>query len=85
MGDQAGYPDNFLDAMGQLWKVVKELGSPELVGIWPTEGYEFDASEGLFDESHFIACYHYTYSYVFCSLKGVFRTKKYAKKLEQTN
>ena len=23
MGDQAGYPDNFLDAMGQLWKVVK--------------------------------------------------------------
>ena len=53
MGDQAGYPDNFLDAMGQLWKVVKELGEPELVGVWPTEGYEFDASEGLFDESHF--------------------------------
>ena len=47
MGDQAGYPDNFLDAMGQLWKVVKELGEPELVGVWPTEGYEFDASEAL--------------------------------------
>ena len=39
MGDAGGYPYNFLDAMGQLWDVVKGLGSPELVGVWPTEGY----------------------------------------------
>ncbi len=54
LGDAAGYPDNFLDALGELWEAVKALGSPELVGTWPTEGYDFDASEGLFDEDHFL-------------------------------
>jgi len=54
LGDASGYSDNFLDAMGELWGVVRELGSPELVGTWPTESYDFDASAGLFDEDHFI-------------------------------
>ncbi len=54
MGDQVGYPFNFLDAMGELWGVVKELGGPELVGVWPTEGYEFDDSQGKFDDDHFL-------------------------------
>ena len=54
MGDAVGYPHNFLDAMGQLWEVVKTLGSPELVGVWPTEGYDFEESEAMFDENHFI-------------------------------
>ena len=54
MGDAVGYPYNFLDAMGQLWNVVKELGGPELVGVWSAEGCEFDESEAMFDESHFL-------------------------------
>lgn len=54
MGDAAGYAYNFLDAMGQLWKVVKGLGEPQLVGKWPTEGYEFEESEALLDDDHFV-------------------------------
>ena len=54
MGDAGGYPYNFLDAMGQLWEVFKELGSPELVGVWPTEGYEFDESQAMYDDDHFV-------------------------------
>ena len=53
MGDAVGYPYNFLDAMGELWGVVQKLGSPELIGVWPTEGYEFDESQAMFDEDHF--------------------------------
>lgn len=54
MGDAVGYPDNYLDAMGELWETIQKLGSPELIGIWPTEGYEFDESRGLYDDTHFI-------------------------------
>jgi flavodoxin I len=54
LGDASGYPDNFLDAMGELWEVVRNLGDPQLIGIWPTEGYEFDESRGKFDDDHFI-------------------------------
>ncbi|HAA68386.1 MAG TPA: flavodoxin [Planctomycetaceae bacterium] len=54
MGDAVGYPYNFLDAMGELWGVVKDLGNPELVGIWPLEEYEFEDSQGKYDESHFL-------------------------------
>jgi flavodoxin I len=54
LGDALGYPDNFLDAMGELWGAVRDLGEPELVGTWPTEGYEFNASAGLYDDDHFI-------------------------------
>ena len=54
MGDAVGYSYNFLDAMGELWNVVKALGNPELVGIWPTKDYEFDESLGKFDDDHFL-------------------------------
>ena len=30
------------------------MGKPELVEVWPTAGYDFEASKGLFDEKHFI-------------------------------
>ena len=43
-GEQVGYPDNFLDAIGYLAKPFIENGG-ELVGRWPIEGYEFDVSE----------------------------------------
>ena len=42
-GDQVGYSDNFLDAVGLLAKPFMENGGT-LVGRWPTEGYDFDTS-----------------------------------------
>lgn len=54
MGDAKGYPDNFLDAAGDAWEVVKNLGAPQIVGLWPIEGYEFTASRGLYDAAHFV-------------------------------
>ncbi len=44
LGDQFGYSDYFLDAMGMLHDVVIQTG-PRVVGLWPTEGYEFTASK----------------------------------------
>ncbi len=43
LGDQEGYPDTFVDGLGILAKKVKERGG-QLVGSWPLEGYEFNAS-----------------------------------------
>ena len=53
LGDAAGYPDTFVDGMGILWDRMKESG-PELIGIWPSDGYTFDESKGMYDESHFL-------------------------------
>lgn len=54
LGDQFGYGDFFLDAMGMLHDVVAEKNA-HFVGYWPTEGYEFDASKALVpDESKFV-------------------------------
>lgn len=44
LGDQFGYGDYFLDAMGMLHDVVIQTAS-EIIGHWSTEGYEFDASK----------------------------------------
>jgi len=44
LGDQFGYGDFFLDAMGMLHDVIVTNGA-KIVGHWPTEGYEFDASK----------------------------------------
>lgn len=44
LGDQFGYGDFFLDAMGMLHDVVVE-GGATIVGHWPTSGYEYDASK----------------------------------------
>ena len=45
-GDQYGYADNFLDAIGLLAKPYVENGG-KLIGRWPIEGYEFDNSLAL--------------------------------------
>lgn len=45
-GDQEGYPEWFLDAMGFLWGKVATLGATT-VGLWPNEGYQFDNSKAL--------------------------------------
>ncbi len=54
LGDQFGYGDYFLDAMGMLYDLVKQNGAT-VVGYWPTEGYDFEASKALSkDKSHFV-------------------------------
>lgn len=49
LGDQVGYADEFLDAMGELYHFFSERGAT-LVGVWPTEGYEFEHSEAIIDD-----------------------------------
>ncbi len=49
LGDQFGYSDYFLDAMGWLHERIVPSGA-KVVGFWPTEGYEFDASLAANDD-----------------------------------
>lgn len=44
LGDQFGYGDFFVDAMGMLHDVVVASGA-NIVGHWPTSGYDYDASK----------------------------------------
>lgn len=44
LGDQFGYGDYFLDAMGLLHDVVVGQGA-DIIGHWSTEGYEYEASK----------------------------------------
>lgn len=46
LGDQYGYAEWFLDAMGLLHDIVVAKGAT-VVGHWPVEGYEFDESKAL--------------------------------------
>ena len=53
LGDQFGYGDFFVDAMGMLHDVVL-AGGANIVGHWPIAGYNFDASKALLaDGQHF--------------------------------
>ena len=45
-GDQVGYSDNFVDAIGILEAKITERGG-KTIGYWSTEGYEFDESKAL--------------------------------------
>lgn len=49
LGDQAGYPGNFVDAMGMLYDAFADCGA-KFVGFTSPEGYEFDRSKALFDD-----------------------------------
>ncbi len=49
LGDQFGYADYFLDAMGMLHDVVLEQGGAT-VGYWPIEGYDFEESKALTED-----------------------------------
>ncbi len=49
LGDQEGYGEWFLDAMGMLHDELKPTGA-KFIGYWPTEGYEFEASKALTDD-----------------------------------
>lgn len=49
LGDQIGYPEWFLDAMGYLHDKLLKRGAT-MVGYWPSEGYDFEASKALTDD-----------------------------------
>jgi flavodoxin I len=48
LGDADGYPDTFIDAPGIIHDRIKDKGIT-VVGQWPTEGYNFEASKGVVD------------------------------------
>jgi flavodoxin I len=47
-GDQVGYSDNFMDAIGIIAEKIEERGGIT-VGQWPTEGYDFNESRAVRD------------------------------------
>lgn len=54
LGDQIGYPEWFLDAMGFLHNKALVQGA-NIVGYWPNEGYTFTGSQALTeDQTHFL-------------------------------
>ncbi len=53
VGDQLGYPEWFLDALGYLWAKVKSLGA-KTVGYTPAEGFTFTDSKALTDGGQFV-------------------------------
>lgn len=48
LGDQAKYPDNFVDGIGILGEIFEQKGAT-LVGFTSTEGYHFDKSAAVRD------------------------------------
>ncbi|MCW8334535.1 flavodoxin FldB [Vibrio sp. SCSIO 43135] len=54
LGDQEGYGEWYLDAMGMLHDEIVAIGA-QVIGYWPNQGYEFEASKALTeDKSHFV-------------------------------
>jgi flavodoxin I len=54
MGDQAGYADNFCDAMDELATCFEKQGAT-IVGAWPTAGYEHEDSKSVRGDN-FVGC-----------------------------
>jgi flavodoxin I len=46
LGDQVGYSDNFMDAVGILEAKITERGG-QTVGYWAIDGYDFNESKAL--------------------------------------
>jgi flavodoxin I len=46
LGDQSGYPENFLDAVGIMADLLESRGA-KIVGFTSTEGYTFEDSRAL--------------------------------------
>ncbi|MGP1956804.1 MAG: flavodoxin FldA [Arsenophonus sp. NC-PE1-MAG3] len=52
-GDQEDYAEYFCDAMGAVKEIIEHNGAI-IVGNWSTEGYHFEASKGLVNDTNFI-------------------------------
>jgi flavodoxin I len=48
LGDQYGYADTFVDAMGMLYENVKGKGA-RIAGMFPTDEYEHESSKAVVD------------------------------------
>jgi flavodoxin I len=46
LGDQQGYSNRFQDALGQLYRKVRQLGAT-VVGQWPATGYKHASSSAV--------------------------------------
>ncbi|CAG9000760.1 MAG: Flavodoxin 2 [Candidatus Celerinatantimonas neptuna] len=46
LGDQLGYSDEFVDALGELYDIFADMGAT-MIGRWPNDGYNFDSSTAL--------------------------------------
>merc|ERR1711904_503893 len=46
VGDQAGYADNFCDAIDELASCFKAQGA-DIVGAWSTDGYDHEESKSI--------------------------------------
>lgn len=46
LGDQKGYPENFLDGVGIMAEILESRGA-ELVGFTSPKGYEFESSRAI--------------------------------------
>ena len=49
LGDQAKYPDEFVDAMGIIYEYVTARGA-RVVGSWPADDYDFISSKALVND-----------------------------------
>ena len=47
-GDSSSYSDTFCDALGLIYKVIKDKGC-QIIGRTSIEGYTFDSSEAVID------------------------------------
>ena len=52
LGDQVAYGEYFVDGIGILAKEILKNGG-EIIGHWPSEGYEFETSKASLDENTF--------------------------------
>ncbi|MEM6398052.1 MAG: flavodoxin [Bacteroidota bacterium] len=52
LGDQLGYDEYFVDGLGILGEVILKNGG-KIIGMWPTEGYDYTKSKGEFNDKLF--------------------------------
>lgn len=52
LGDQQGYGEWFVDALGMLHDQLLPQ-APRFIGYWPTKGYKFSASKALTEDKQF--------------------------------
>ncbi|NKN32795.1 flavodoxin [Marichromatium bheemlicum] len=52
LGDQMGYPDVFVDALGMFHAELQARGA-RLIGYWPTTGYDYEASKADLGDGRF--------------------------------
>ena len=49
LGDQVGYAENFVDALGIIYDAFLDCGA-KIIGMTPNEGYDFEKSKALLDD-----------------------------------